>query len=628
MRMTLLSLLLLTLLSGCQRAEEPTTVNTDTPQAETAGGEDAAVTDPAAETERLNQWLDERFTEELRFSPIELTFLGRKVLYDQIDDMSEAAEREQVAWKEKTVAEMKKNFDYEALSPEGKTSYDLWVYQYERDKAQLPFNRRDYIFHQMHGPQADLPNFLINFHKVDNSDDMRAYITRIGGISRAIDQLLERAKLAAQEGVHPPRFAYEGAIDEATKLIAGAPFVEAGDDTPLWADLKAEIDTLLEAKNIDEKAAQTLRADARKALQESFLPSYKTLIAWLEKDMQKASEEARGASSLPNGEAYYKHRLSRTLTTELSADEIHQIGLSEVARIRAEMETIMKKVGFEGSPQAFFKFVRTDKRFFYPNTDAGRQGYLDDSRAMLDAMKAKLPDYFGILPKADLVVKRVEAFREQPGAAQHYYPGTPDGSRPGVYYAHLADMTAYSKTDMEAIAYHEGIPGHHMQISIAQERTGIPEFRTLSHYTVYAEGWALYAEKLAKEMGGYSDPYSDFGRLTTEIWRAIRLVVDTGLHAKGWSEQQAVDFFLKNSTIPETAVRSEVRRYLVWPGQATAYKIGMLKLLELRTAAREQLGDKFDIRGFHDTVLGGGALPMPVLESRVQRWVREVKQGY
>ncbi len=624
------SLLALAILGGCQR-DEAAEAGASALQAQNAAATadakvSAVAVDPAAETARLTQWLDERYEEQLQFSPMMLSYLGRKELYDQIDDLSEAAEARRLAWRAKTVEELKKDFDYDNLTAEGKTSYDLWVYQYEQAVAAEPFGRHHYIFEQMGGSQSELPNFLLNFHKVDNIGDMQAYIARIGGISRAIEQLLERAQVSAKEGIRPPRFAYEGAIEQSTKLITGAPFSE-GDDAPLWGGAKGQIAALLEAGKIDQKQADKLTADAKSALETRFLPAYESLVAWLKEDMQKASAEPQGASSLPNGMAYYNQQLAQTTTTGLTADEIHEIGLSEVARIRGEMEAVKDEVGFEGSLQDFFAFIRTDKQFYYPNTDEGRQGYLDDSESFLNNMSAKLPQYFGILPKAKLVVKRVESFRERPGGAQHYYPGTPDGSRPGVYYAHLIDMNAYSQTDMETTAYHEGLPGHHMQISIAQELQGIPEFRTQASFTVFAEGWALYAEKLAAEMGAYEDPYKRFGHLTAEMWRAIRLVVDTGLHAKGWTQEQAVQYFLENSAIPETAVRSEVRRYLVWPGQATAYKIGMLKILELRKQATEQLGDKFDIRGFHDTVLGGGALPVPVLESRVAGWVNQIKRG-
>jgi uncharacterized protein (DUF885 family) len=309
----------------------------------------------------------------------------------------------------------------------------------------------------------------------------------------------------------------------------------------------------------------------------------------------------------------------------LTADEIHALGLREVARIKAEMEAIKTRVGFTGTLEEFFTYVRSDPQFFFPSTDQGREAYLDAARGYLAFIKERLPDYFGLLPKADLVVRRVEAFREEAGGAQHYMQGTPDGSRPGVYYAHLIDMSAAPKPEMEVIAYHEGLPGHHMQVAIAQELTGVPMFRTQSFFGAYVEGWALYSELLAKEMGAYEDPYADFGRLGAEIWRAVRLVVDTGLHAQGWTENEAVAYFLASSPASAGQVRSEIQRYIVWPGQATSYKVGMLRIQELRAKAQAALGSRFDIRGFHDTVLGGGALPLPILERRVDGWIAQVQ---
>jgi uncharacterized protein (DUF885 family) len=291
------------------------------------------------------------------------------------------------------------------------------------------------------------------------------------------------------------------------------------------------------------------------------------------------------------------------------------------------MEQIMRAVGFEGDLQDFFTFVRDSEQFYFPDTDEGRQAYIDAVEDKLDFINQRLPDYFGLLPKADLVVKRVEPFREQDGAAQHYMSGTPDGSRPGIYYIHLSDMTAMPMPQLEVIAYHEGNPGHHMQNSIAQELEGTPTFRTQANFSAYGEGWGLYSELLAKEMGAYDDPYSDFGRLSSEMWRALRLVVDTGLHSKGWTEQDAIDFIVQNSPEPMESVVSEVRRYIVWPGQATSYKVGMIKILGMRAHAREVLGEAFDIRGFHDTVLGGGAMPLSVLERRVDNWIAEVQGG-
>jgi len=575
-----------------------------------------------AETERLNAWLDERFEEQLQFSPMSLTFLGRKDLYDQIDDVSEKAARDEAAWGLRTVEQMQAQFDRDSLSTAGKESFDLWVFQAERADKNLEFMRQGYLFGELGGWEDRLPTFLINYHKVDDESDMRAYIARIGGVSGAMDQVTKMARSRAADGVRPPRFAYEVAIARAENVITGQPFGE-GPDSPLLADARAKINALTAAGLIDDDTASGLLADVNSALNEQFQPAYNRFVEWLKSDMPNVDAEARGVWALPNGEAFYNHQLATYTTLPMTADDVHELGMSEVQRILAEMDDIRAKVAFEGDLKEFFEFIRTDPGFYYPNTDAGREGYLTDTRGFLAEIEEKLPDYFGTLPKAKLVVKRVESFREVDGGAQHYSSGTPDGSRPGVYYVHMSDMSSYSKTDMETVAYHEGSPGHHMQISIAQELTDVPFFRTQAGFSVYSEGWALYSEKLAKEMGQFKDPYMDFGRLTAEMWRAIRLVVDTGLHAKGWTQEQAEQFFFDNSAIPEGAVRSEVRRYITIPGQAVSYKVGMLKIEELRKRAETKLGDQFDIRDFHDVVLGGGALPMPLLEARVNNWIAD-----
>lgn len=617
----LLALLGATALTACGQNNTATTQGAvqETPAAPTA----EAI---AAETERLNQWFAARWEEELDFSPIFKTFLGRTDNFSEIDDFSEEAEDAQLEWRRGTAADLKDSIDYDLLTPEAKISYDIWLYQLAQEEAALPFRRRGYIFHQMNGPHSFLPNFLINFHKVETADDMRAYITRIGGVSRALGQALERAQFAADEGVHAPRFAYKGVKAQSQALIAGAPFTEEG-DAPLWGDANRKIAALVEAGEIDEAAAEEMRGAVRETLIADFKPVYDALIAWVDVDIENASEVATGVGALPDGEAFYKERLAASTTTDMTADEVHQLGLSEVTRIRGEMEAIKEAVGFEGTLQDFFTFVREDDQFYYPNTDEGREAYLQAARDHLAFLNTKLPEYFGLLPKADLVVKRVEAFRERDGGAQHYYPGTPDGSRPGIFYAHLSDMKSMPIPQLEVIAYHEGNPGHHMQNSIAQEVEGLPEFRNQASFTAYGEGWGLYSELLAKEMGAYQDPYSDFGRLTTEIWRAIRLVVDTGLHSKNWTEQQAIDYFTANSPAAAGQIKSEVQRYIVMPGQATAYKVGMLKILELRERAETELGDGFDIREFHDIVLGGGALPLAVLERRIDEWIESEKSA-
>ncbi|GAB2914165.1 DUF885 domain-containing protein [Rheinheimera gaetbuli] len=618
---SVLALTIAVILSGCNPAPEQNSTSISVAQTATA-------TVPAsAETERLNQWFEEKYEQQLQQSPLQMTFLGRKDKYDQVDDTSVAAEDAQLAWLGATVAELKASFDYAKLEPEAQTSYDVWVYQYEQAKEGVAFRKNAYVFTQMQGIHAMLPQIMINFHKVDTIDDMQAYIKRIEGISIAITQLLARAQNNVRHDVRPPRFAYEGVLQQINNLLNGAPFSDSEQDIPLWSDAKGKIAALVKEDKLTDEQAKQLTDETRAALNSHFLPAYNALKQWLEKDIAKTDAIATGVGKQPNGKAYYDYQLKVSTTTNLTAEQIHQIGLDEVARLTNEMIAIKNQVGFRGELKDFFQFIKQDDQFYYPDTDEGREGYLEDSRQYLAFIDEKLPKYFGILPKADLVVKRVEPFREQPGAAQHYFPGTPDGARPGIYYAHLSDMRSMPKNEMEAIAYHEGSPGHHMQISIAQELTTVPTFRTQAGFTAYVEGWALYSELLAKEMGAYQNPYSDFGRLITEMWRAVRLVVDTGLHSKGWTEQQAIDYFLEKTPIAQGAVISEVRRYIVWPGQATAYKIGMIKILQLRDKARQELGDNFDIRAFHDTVLGGGALPLDVLEKRVDNWIASVKQS-
>jgi uncharacterized protein (DUF885 family) len=620
MRKTLIVCAIALALAACDRAASPEAGTAATPAATVSQA------DIAAETERLNQWFEKKYEEQLRFSPLQLTFQGRKDLYDQLDDFSEKAQLDQIAWQKASVEEMEKTFAYDKLSDEGKFSYDLWKLQYENARDSVPFLSNGYAFDQMNGAQSFLPTVLISFHKVDEESDYVAYVSRLKATARAFDQLLERARKSAGQNIRPPKFAYAGVIDQSRKVITGAPF-SAGKDSAIWADAQAKADALVKAGKISAERAAALKEEARVALVEQLKPAYERVIAWCEQDTPNALENASGVGvTQSNGKAYYDYQLRQMTTTNMTAEEIHALGLKEVERIRGEMTALKEKVGFKGDLDAFFAFIDKDPQFVFPNTDAGRQAYIDEATQKIDNIKKELPNYFGLLPKADLVVKRVEAFREQDGAAQHYFPGTPDGSRPGVYYAHLSDMNAMPKPELEVIAYHEGLPGHHMQISIAQELTGVPKFRTQAGFTAYAEGWGLYSEWLAKEMPNtYQDPYSEFGRLSSEMWRAIRLVVDTGLHAKGWTEEQAVEYFDANSAVPLAAIRSEVQRYLIMPGQATAYKVGMIRIQELRKKAETELGDKFDIKGFHDTVLGGGALPLTLLERRVDQWIASQK---
>jgi uncharacterized protein (DUF885 family) len=576
-------------LSACGQQES----GPPAPQAESS--EPAAVQASQSESERLNAWFEERYEEQLQFSPSQLTFIGRKDRYDELDDLSEEGVDRQLEWQRKTVETMGREFDYDALTSDARISYDIWKYQYEDALANRAFRGNQYLFTQFFGPQAFIPTFISNFHRVDEPGDMDAYIKRLGEAARLLNQLLDRAQKYAENGVRPPRFAYEGVLQQARAVITGVPFTE-GDDSSLWSDANRKIDALAEDGKITVEEAGAYRESVHAALVGDFKDSYESLIAWVDSDIQRTDEQPSGVAEL---------------------------GLAEVTRIRGEMDAIKHEVGFEGDLQAFFDFVRDDPQFYKPNTDEGRQAFIDEVEQKLAFINERLPDYFGVLPKAELVVKRVESYREEDGGAQHYASGTPDGSRPGIYYMHLSDMSAMPLPQLEVVAYHEGNPGHHMQNSIAQELEEVPTFRTQANFGAYGEGWGLYSELLALEMGAYEGPYSNFGRLSSEMWRALRLVVDTGLHSKGWSEQEAVDFMMQNSAEPLASVQSEVRRYLVLPGQATSYKVGMIKIQQLRARAEEALGDRFDIRAFHDTILTGGAMPLKLLERRVDYWIAE-----
>ncbi len=602
--------------------------------------------DIAKNSADLVAYLDAEYEEEVQESPQEMTSQGRKDRYGELDDRSEAAMQKQLEWRRASVADMKEKFDAETLSEDARLSYEIWELELARAEKSAEFRRHRYIFGR-NGAHTGLVNFMINQHRVDEKSDMEAYISRVAAIGPTLDVLMERAKLAAADGIRMPGFAYDQTVSEVARVLTGAPFnmpadtvrhlqngpPQAAADSALYADGKAKIAVLQTAGKITADEAVALTEQLRAAMVDKMKPAYERLSAWAAEDKANASPQPKGVGSLPNGEAYYNAMLNLMTTTDMTADEIHQLGLSEVARIHGEMEKVKEQAGFTGTLPEFFAFMRTDKQFYLPNNDAGAQEYIDRATKHIEEMKLALPQYFGRLPKADLIVKRVESYREEPGGAQHYQSGTPDGTRPGIYYAHLSDMNAMPTYMLEDIAYHEGLPGHHMQISIQQEleaETGpnkLPKFRTQYGYTAYSEGWGLYSEALSREMGFLKDPYSHYGQLSGEIWRAIRLVVDTGIHSKGWTEEQAVKYFTDNSSIAEGAIASEVRRYITTAGQATAYKIGMIRLQQMRDKARAELGDKFSYPAFHDQILGGGALPLPVLEKKIDRWIAAQKKA-
>ena len=594
------------------------TAQTETAAASSAPSETASDAAVQTESERINAWFEEQFEQQLARSPMFLTFLGRKTDYDKWNDATDAFAVETHELQVAALAEMRANFDFDALDAAAQLSYRLFEYEVEQDDRAFPFRKHWYVFSQFRGPHSGVPAFLINQHRVDSIEDVEAYIARLEGVQTYLGQHQENAEAQFADGIYPPRWSYEQMIATSRNIISGAPFDDSEKDSTLLADFTKKVDAL----DADEAVKEGLRARGVNALLSSVKPAYESLIAMFEAQQETASNDD-GAWKLPDGAAYYANRLERMTTTDMSAEDIHNLGLSEVARIHGEMTEIKNAVGFEGSLQEFFVYMRDDPdgKFFYPNTDEGREQYLAEATAFIDTMRGRLDELFFTFPQAEMIVKRVEPFRERAAGKAFYQRPAPDGSRPGIYYANLYDMGAMPIYQMEALAYHEGVPGHHMQLAIAQELEEAPSFRKFGGYTAYSEGWGLYSEYIPKEMGFYEDPYSDFGRLAMELWRAARLVVDTGLHDKQWTREEAIAYLMTNTPNPEYDCVKAIERYIVMPGQATAYKIGMLKILELRARAEETLGDGFDVRAFHDVVLKDGAVPLAILEENVDAWI-------
>lgn len=578
---------------------------------------DAAL-DPkvVAESEKANAFFDRIYNEKVGRFPEWQTYLGIKKDYGDWNNDSDEIELRELEITKENVEWLKSSIDYGLLDLQTKISYRLALQNAEDAVGNFKYRLYNYPVNQMFGRHTDIASFLINMHLVTEASDAEAYVSRLNGVEQVFEQLLENLKLRDELGVIPPKFVFPRAIESCRNIISGAPFDESGEDSALWGDFRKK----LQALDMDEPQKVMLQKQATEALVEVVKPAYDRLIAFLEKQEAKATTDD-GVWKFKDGGAFYDEALRLTTTTKLSSDEIHKIGLSEVSRIHDEMREIMKTVGFDGDLQAFFEFMRTDPQFYYPNDDEGKQAYLYRAVAVIDDMEGRLDELFLTKPKAELIVKRVESFREESAGTAFYQRPAPDGSRPGTYYANLFNTANMPKYKLEALAYHEGIPGHHMQLALAQQLEGIPKFRKLGGYTAYIEGWGLYCEQIPKEMGLYADPYSDFGRLSMELWRACRLVVDTGIHAKRWTREQSIAYYRKNTPDTERDCIRMVERHIVMASQATAYKIGMLKILELREKANKALGSRFDIRVFHDVVLRGGPLPLTVLEQMVDEYI-------
>ena len=581
----------------------------------------AATTAEIAETSKANAFFDRTFDEAVARSPMFMTQLGMKQDYDKWDDLSESRALEDFVLSAKNYEELKRTINFDLLDDQAKVSFRMFVREAERTIEGWRWRYHNYPLNQMSGLHSQAPAFLINYHRVDNGDDARAYLARLRGIGPMFDQLIDGVKIRATKNIIPPRFVFPLVIDSCREVIRGEPFDHSGKKSALLEDFEGKVAAL---KEVDAATKEQLLAEARTALTGVVQPAYEKLIAFLQAQEKTATDDD-GAWKFSEGLDYYAFALRGATTTRLTADEIHQLGLREVARIHEGMKTIMQQVGFKGDLLAFFKFIKEDPQFYYPTTPEGKAAYIKRATEIIDTMRARLDEFFITKPKAPLVIKLVEPFREQGAAGAFYEQPAPDGSRPGAYYVNTVDMRGLPIFEMETLAHHEAIPGHHMQIAIAQELTGIPKFRKFGGNTAYIEGWALYAEYFPKEFGFYQDPYQDFGRLYDELLRAVRLVVDSGLHARKWTRTQVMDYFRTNTPNPERDIFTETNRYIVWPSQATAYKIGMLKILELREIAKKELGARFDLREYHDLVLKNGSVPMDILEENVRAWITKKK---
>lgn len=567
------------------------------------------------ESAKTNAFFAQTFQTRIERSPEFQGYQGIKTDYHKWDDISDEYAQEGLIIKKQQLQYLLDSINPELLDKQTLISYNLFKQKRENEIADFKWRFHTYPVNQMRGSHTSIPAYLINIHKITDSSDAAAYISRLNAIQSLFDQLIVNLKIREEKGIMTPKFVFPKVIESSENLLQGAPF-NGNDPSTLLADFQSKIENL----DISLSTKDEFIEQAKKALKVSVEPSYKKLIAFL-KDQEVRSNTDHGAWKFPEGDSYYITKLKRTTTTNMTSEEIHQIGLSEVARIHEEMREIMNTVNFKGTLSEFFAFLKEDDQFFFPDTDEGKVAYIDSATAIINNMEARLDELFITKPKARFTVKRVEPYREKSAGKAFYQRPAADGSRPGIYYANLGSTRNMPKFEMEALAYHEGIPGHHMDRTIALELVGIPDFRKHGSYTACIEGWGLYSEFLPKELGMYQNPYSNYGRLAMELWRACRLVVDTGIHSKKWTREEGIAYYQNNTSGSEAECVRMVERHIVMPSQATAYKIGMMKILELRENAKATLGDQFDIREFHEIILTNGAIPLQLMETLVKEWV-------
>jgi len=567
------------------------------------------------ETKRINAFFEEEFQAAIKESPTSMTYIGLKERYDELGDPSYEFFKKNTLVRTKAALKKLKGFNYNSLTPQAQLSYRLFKKQGENMLQAEKYFKNGYTVSQSWGPHSSMPAFMINMHRIDNESDAKAYVKRIWAFKPYFNTILK--EMAKEDTSTYPFFIYDKVISDSTNIITGYPFdSNKNKKSPLYNDFEQKISKI----KLSNAKKKILLNDLKNALLVSVKPSFNSVISKMT-EMKKANpDKAYGIWNQKNGAKYYSKKLKDHTTTDLSAKEIHEMGLSEVTRIHSEMLEIAKKLKLDGDLKTLFKHVRENKDLFYPNTKAGRANYLKDTNKIISSIKKKLPDLFLTLPKADLKVKPVEAYREKSAGIAFYQSPALNGSRPGIYYVNLSDMSSVGKFDMEALIYHEALPGHHMQLSLAQElQKDQPTFRKFGNYNAFSEGWGLYAEYIPKEIGMYKNIYSDFGRLSMELWRATRLVVDTGIHYKKWSYDESLAYLRNNTPNSEDEIVKGIQRYFVNPGQATSYKVGQLEIMRLKKDLEKKLSSDFDIKRFHDAVLRNGTVPLSEMKKEVKK---------
>ena len=549
----------------------------------------------------------------MRILPPSLDFYS-----DKFDDASVAHEAKQVQLI-KEDHDMLLQYDRSKLDREGQLSYDVLEYFLRIQVEGEQFRDYDFPVNQMFGIQSSLTNFMTGTHQVKSEGDAKSYIARLNKFPLKFDQVIEGLRLRESKNIIPPKFT----VVEVLKQMDGFT-AKPSKENPLYVSFKDKLDKI-PADKLDQAKRDSLLAGVDQAIQQSVYPAYKKLSDYFTQ-LQPKAQSNDGAWHLPNGDAYYAYRVREETTTDMTPEQVHQLGLSEVARITTEMDEILKGQGLSDGPIGpRVQQLAKDPAQLFPNTAQGKAAMLKQYQAILDEVNAGLGNTFNVRPKLGVEVQAVPEFAQATAPGAYYEGGSFDGTRPGVFYANMRDTAETPKFAMRSLAYHEGIPGHHFQISVAQELTGVPFFRRVLQFTAYVEGWALYSERLAWELGFEKNPLDNLGRLRDEMMRAVRLVVDSGLHYKHWTREQAISYMMENTGMAESDVTAEIERYIVDPGQALAYKVGMLKILALREKAKQQIGPKFDIKQFHDQVLIHGALPLELLQRVIDDWIATQK---